>query len=205
MKSSIIFWASAVVVYILQVAFAPHIAVFGVIPNFILAFSLATSLTSSYKKSIIVSFVSGLVYDSISGGVVGISSTLYLAACFLIANRMSQGSLSPISRLALAVPVLCFGVNLSNTFISYLLGVSTGPLLSQLLAVVISTLCSYALALLLYFILGKASGANSGDAFSAIGSSVANVGKHSDRISTDTLKVKTSRPNRKSIKKKKWS
>ena len=205
MKSTIIFLVVCILVYMLQVALAPHIAILGVIPNFLMAYTLAVSFTSSYKKSILVSFISGLVFDIISGGVMGISATLYLASCFFVFNKISVNALSPMMKFGVVAPVLCFAINFSYILISLILGVSSAPMLSQLLSVVISSLYSYVLVLFMYLILYRAFKVESADAFTASGSSVSNVGRHSTGITSETIRVKSSNPSRRSInRKKKW-
>ena len=67
----IIVGIAAVVVVLLQVLVAPHIAVGFAVPNFIAAFCLAIALVRTEAGGSVMAFVLGLIFDLVSGGPVG--------------------------------------------------------------------------------------------------------------------------------------
>ena len=67
----IIVGIAAVVVVLLQVLVAPHIAIGYAVPNFIAAFCLAIAVARSESSGPVMPFVLGLIFDLVSGGPVG--------------------------------------------------------------------------------------------------------------------------------------
>ena len=63
--------AGAVLVVLLQVLVAPHIALSSCVPNFLVAFAMVLSVTRRRAYGCVLPFVLGLLFDLMSGGPVG--------------------------------------------------------------------------------------------------------------------------------------
>ena len=61
----------AVVAVLLQVVVAPNIALFGAMPNFVVAYALLVAIVRPMAAGPVMPFVLGLVFDLVSGGPVG--------------------------------------------------------------------------------------------------------------------------------------
>ena len=60
-----------VVVVVLQALVAPHIAIGGVVPNFVAAYCMAYAVTRASDFNCLVPFFAGLAFDLLFGGPVG--------------------------------------------------------------------------------------------------------------------------------------
>ena len=61
----------AVLAVLLQIILAPHIGLFGVVPNIIVAYTLVVAVTQPQSFSSVMPFVLGLFFDLFTGGPVG--------------------------------------------------------------------------------------------------------------------------------------
>ena len=81
---------------ILQASLAPHMAIIGVKPNFVLPLVVAWSVVRGSSEGVVWGFVGGLLLDLLSGGPVGISAltlTLVGFATNLGENAVFKSSL----------------------------------------------------------------------------------------------------------------
>lgn len=61
----------SVVVVLLQILIAPHVAIGSAIPNFIVVLCVVVAVMNSRNFNCLLPFVLGLIYDIISGGPIG--------------------------------------------------------------------------------------------------------------------------------------
>ena len=67
----------------LQIALAPHIALFAAMPNFIVAYAMLLSVVRRRSYGCVLPFIMGLLFDLMSGGPVGaMAFTLTLVSMF---------------------------------------------------------------------------------------------------------------------------
>ena len=91
---------------VLQVSLAPHMAIFGVVPNFILLVVITLALTEGPVAGGVSGFVGGLVFDLVGTSVVGPSALVLTVvgytAGMLSANLFAEGWLLPVTVVAIA-------------------------------------------------------------------------------------------------------
>lgn len=108
----------AVLVVLLQVLLAPHIALFSCVPNFIVAFAMALSVTRRRSYGCILPFVMGLLFDLMSGGPVGAMAfsltlvSMFASRAFLVLDN---------DTLFMPVVILAFGLLVTEFFYSLFL------------------------------------------------------------------------------------
>jgi rod shape-determining protein MreD len=98
--------AALAAAFVLQVAFAPQIAVFGVVPNFIFLVVVTLALVEGPVAGGVAGFAGGLLFDLIGTSVVGpyalvLTLVGYLAG-MLTANMFAEGWLLPVTVVAIA-------------------------------------------------------------------------------------------------------
>lgn len=86
---------------VLQVMIAPHIAVFGISPNFLLLVVITLAFVEGPSKGAMAGFIAGLLFDLLSTGPVGawalvMSVTGYLSGS-LQENLFAEGWLAPVT------------------------------------------------------------------------------------------------------------
>ena len=79
----------AVVAVLLQVVVAPNIALFGAMPNFVVAYALLVAIVRPATAGPVMPFVLGLVFDLVSGGPVGAMAFLLVLMTFLAARAFA--------------------------------------------------------------------------------------------------------------------
>jgi rod shape-determining protein MreD len=91
---------------VLQVALAPHLAVFGVVPNIIFLVVVTVALTQGPVAGGVSGLVGGLVFDLLGVSVVGpyalVLSVVGYSAGMLSANLFAEGWLLPVTVVAVA-------------------------------------------------------------------------------------------------------
>lgn len=73
----------AIIAVVLQIALAPNIALFGVVPNFIMAYVLIVSIVCPDQSGPVFAFVLGLLFDLLGTGPVGAMAFLLTGVSFL--------------------------------------------------------------------------------------------------------------------------
>ena len=73
----------AIIAVALQIVLAPNIALFGIVPNFIMAYALAVAVACVGQTGPVFFFVLGLLFDLLGSGPVGAMAFLLLAAATL--------------------------------------------------------------------------------------------------------------------------
>lgn len=104
MQDRIMVAVGAVVAVLLQIAIAPHIMLFGAIPDFIAVYALVVAILRARVAGSVLPFLLGLFYDLFTGGPVGamaFSLTLVsFAVSFFFANMDNDTAFMPIVTLA---------------------------------------------------------------------------------------------------------
>jgi len=110
---------------ILQVSLAPHLAVFGVVPDLIFLVVVTLALAEGPVAGGVSGFVGGLLFDLIGTSVVGPYALVFTlvgyAAGMLSANMFAEGWLLPVSVVAIA----SLTAELSYGVVLVVLGMST--------------------------------------------------------------------------------
>lgn len=121
----------AIVCFVLQVALAPQISVFGGRINFMLILAGVVALSEDAQKAVITAFFAGLFYDLTAAVPVGLMSLLLSVGAFVLAHASgSAGSgLSPLSVQFFSVFALA--VSLINGVALMILG-SEGSIVAAL-------------------------------------------------------------------------
>lgn len=135
---------------VLQVALAPQIAVFGVVPNFIFLVVVTLALVEGPVAGGLSGFVGGLLFDLLGTSVVGpyalVLTLVGYVAGMLSANLFAEGWLLPVTVVAVAslITEVAYGIVLA------VLGVGA-PFWSSVLTLMIpSALYHTVLAVLAY-------------------------------------------------------
>jgi len=76
----------AVIALILQIAVAPNIAIFTIVPNIVLVVVCLVSLTASTMRAVIYSFILGFCYDVLSQGPIGVMALLFTIIGFVLST-----------------------------------------------------------------------------------------------------------------------
>jgi rod shape-determining protein MreD len=145
------------VAVVLQIALAPQIAVFGVVPNLVFLVVITLALTEGPVAGSVAGFVGGLLFDLLGSSIVGPYALVFCVtgyvAGLLHANMFAEGWLLPVTVVFLAslgaelafgiiMAVLDVGMPFGTAFVrimlptavyTTLLAVLVYPLLSRLL------------------------------------------------------------------------
>ncbi len=79
----------ALVAVVLQIVLAPNIALFGALPNFMLAYTIAIAIARPYAGASALAFTMGILYNLIAGGAVGSMAILLVLVAFLASRAFS--------------------------------------------------------------------------------------------------------------------
>ena len=141
---------SAVVVVLLQVLLAPHLAIGYAFPCFVMAFCLATAIVRYEFSNPVMPFILGLVFDLASGGPVGamaLSLTVTTVFAAWLNERMSNDTLF-MSILVLAIGTLA--ANLLYGLVFLMLGYAASPVDAFVYRIAPSFVYDFVLALVMY-------------------------------------------------------
>ncbi|GAB4275049.1 MAG: hypothetical protein Kow0056_04160 [Coriobacteriia bacterium] len=91
---------------VLQVAVAPHVAIAGVVPNFMLLVVVTLALTQGPDAGCVGGFLAGLTLDLLGSGPVGMWALVLCVTGFIAglleANLFAQGWLLPVTVVLIA-------------------------------------------------------------------------------------------------------
>ncbi|MBQ3109729.1 MAG: rod shape-determining protein MreD [Clostridia bacterium] len=96
-------------VVLLQVTVLSHFTLFGVIPNFIFAFSFALCIINDNVESVVFATVTGLLVDMLTGANIGINTLLYMytaIAAIILISFAYQKSMKVVIPMCLAASFL---------------------------------------------------------------------------------------------------
>lgn len=153
------FWSTAAALLgatVLQAGLAPHLAVFGVVPNFYLLVVVTLALVEGPVAGASAGFVAGLLLDMLGSSVIGpwalVLSVIGYVAGSLSANMFAEGWLLPLSVVFMA----SFLAEVSYGLLLAVLG-QGGPFFGTLAGIVIpAALYNTAIAFLVYPWLARA-------------------------------------------------
>ena len=98
--------AALIVGIILQIGLAPHLAVFGVVPNIIFLVVVTVALTQGPVAGGVTGLIGGLVFDLLGNAAVGpyglVLTLVGYTAGMLSANMFAEGWLLPVTVVAIA-------------------------------------------------------------------------------------------------------
>ncbi len=104
---------------VLQAAVAPHMAIFGVTPNFILLVVVTLAMVEGPTPGAVAGFVGGLIFDMLGSGPIGPGALVLTAVGFLAGslarNMFSESWVMPVTVVAVAsvVTELVYGALLA--------------------------------------------------------------------------------------------
>ena len=111
--------AALLAALILQVAIAPYLAVFGIVPNFLFLVVVTIALTEGPVAGGVSGLVGGLLFDLLGTSVVGpyalVLSVVGYTAGMLSANMFAEGWLLPVTVVAIAslITEVAYGIVLA--------------------------------------------------------------------------------------------
>lgn len=88
-RGGLVVLIGAVIAVVLQMVLAPNIALFGAVPNFMLAFTLVVAILRSQQSGVLLPFVMGMAFDLLGGGPVGAMAFLLVLASFVVSSAFS--------------------------------------------------------------------------------------------------------------------
>jgi rod shape-determining protein MreD len=141
--------------YVLQVAVAPQLAVFGVVPNFLFLVVVTIALTQGAVPGGIAGFFGGLIFDLLNTSIVGPSALVlavvgYVAGA-LNANLFAEGWLLPVTVVAIA----SLATEVSYGLVLAVLGTGPGFWSTFLTVMLPSVIYHSALAVIVYPLLAR--------------------------------------------------
>ena len=98
----------ALIMIILQVLLAPIITISSIVPNFMLAFTIACVVSRPDQNHLVFAFVMGLIYDLTSSGPVGAMAFAMVLVCFvasIVITKIPSNSFA-ISMIAIILSVI---------------------------------------------------------------------------------------------------
>ncbi|MGI6105474.1 MAG: rod shape-determining protein MreD [Raoultibacter sp.] len=128
-RDSIIMIIGAAAAVILQLVVAPNIAIFSVMPNFLLAYSLVLAIVRPMNNStLIVAFVFGLLFDLMGHGPVGAMAFLMVLAAFCASRLFMVMNNSAFAMAAITLFVSFLLVETIYALFLLMFGFSAGPI-----------------------------------------------------------------------------
>ena len=151
----------AVVAVLLQVVVAPNIALFGAMPNFVVAYALLVAIVRPMAAGPVMPFVLGLVFDLVSGGPVGTMAFLLVLMTFLAARAFAVLDNDTLFMPVTIFVVATFAAEMLYGALLIGLGLSASPVDAFLYRALPCTLYDCVVGLVLYPIIARllASGA----------------------------------------------
>ena len=151
----------AVVAVLLQVVVAPNIALFGAMPNFVVAYALLVAIVRPATAGPVMPFVLGLVFDLVSGGPVGAMAFLLVLMTFLAARAFAVLDNDTLFMPVTIFVVATFAAEMLYGALLIGLGLSASPVDAFLYRALPCTLYDCVVGLVLYPIIARllASGA----------------------------------------------
>ena len=104
----------AVLAVLLQIILAPHIGLFGVVPNIIVAYTLVVAVTQPQSFGSVMPFVLGLFFDLFTGGPVGA-----MAFSLMVFSVLAARVFDTMNNDTLFMPLLVLGVGVLLVELSY--------------------------------------------------------------------------------------
>ena len=142
--------AGALIVVLLQVVLAPNIALFGVVPNFIMAYVLVVSIACPDQSGPVFAFVLGLLLDLLGSGPVGAMAFLLTGVSFLAKRIFMLLNNDTLFMPLFIVGASTFAVELLYAVFMMLFGAGVGALDAFVFRALPGFVYSFLVALVLY-------------------------------------------------------
>ncbi|MBQ6390434.1 MAG: rod shape-determining protein MreD [Eggerthellaceae bacterium] len=145
----------AVAALVLQLFLAPYIALFGIVPNFLIAFAMAIAIIRSSSYGCVMPFVLGLAFDFTSGAPLGA-----MALSLMVASVVASSCFTRFNNdsLFMALAFMAFGAIMAEVLYGVII-IATGYQASLsgafLFRMLPCFLYDFALSLVLYLILRR--------------------------------------------------
>ncbi|MCL4553596.1 MAG: rod shape-determining protein MreD [Actinobacteria bacterium] len=107
-----------VVAFLLQIAIAPQLGIFGIVPNIVFVLMAAIALLRGSRQGAIIGFTCGLIFDFIGSGPIGVSALSFCVAGAMAGalrhNTFAEGWKLPVVIVAVSslVAELLYAVTL---------------------------------------------------------------------------------------------
>lgn len=140
----------AIVMFVLQIVVAPNIALFGVVPNLLLIYSIVVAMLLPTNSSLVLAFVCGLLSDLLGFGPVGALAFLLVVAAFAASRLYAVFANGRVGTALVTMMIFTLVVNL--LYALFILGASAAlsPLDAFLYRALPCTLIECVLGLLIY-------------------------------------------------------
>ncbi len=145
----------SVVIVVVQVVFAPILAVFSVVPSFIVPFVLVLSIMRRADTTYVYAFVLGLIADLLLYTPIGLTSLLLLVAVFCLSRAFEVLDDTTISMPAIALAVTIFAFELVFVIALMVLGYQGSFFELLVQRVIPSTVLNSLIAVLLFIIMRR--------------------------------------------------
>ncbi len=145
---------SAIIV-VLQVVFAPILAVFSVVPSFIVPFVLVLSIMRRADTTYVYAFVLGLIADLLLYTPIGLTSLLLLVAVFCLSRAFEVLDDTTMSMPVIALAVTIFAFELVFVIALMVLGYQGSFFELLVQRVIPSTVLNSLIAILLFVIMRR--------------------------------------------------
>lgn len=152
-RENIIVIVGAVVAVLLQIIVAPNIAIFSIMPNFIMAFVLVVAMVRPREEGPVLPFVLGLTADLLGGGPVGGMAFLFVLVSFLASRAFLLLDNDTLFMPLAFVVISSLVVEMLYAALLMALGLSVSPLDAFLLRGLPCALYDSVVGLVLYPIL----------------------------------------------------
>lgn len=97
--------AMLVFAFILQIAIAPQLSIFGVTPNFVFVLMATIALLRGSRQGAIVGFTCGLIFDLVGSGPIGVSALAFCVAG-TIAGALRQNTFAEGWKLPVLIVIV---------------------------------------------------------------------------------------------------
>ena len=158
---------AGLVAFVLQVAFAGQIAIFGGRINFLLAFAAAAAMSGNPSSAVCAGFFAGLAYDLTASVPVGLMTLIMTVATFVLASAVGMAGEGFSARSMQFALIYALGVCVLYGILLLFLGQEHDIVHALLVSGVLSALLTTAVSACFMMALGRSE--SRGRGFSARG------------------------------------
>lgn len=155
MRDKLIPLISAAIVVLLQIVIAPIIAIYSVVPNFIVAFVIVLSIVRREDTTYLYAFVLGIVSDLLSHVPLGLTPLLLLLISFVLSRVFEVLDKSSFAMVLAASAVSVFLYELVVMIVQLVMGYPASVFDMFVARVLPATLFNFILCAILYFVARK--------------------------------------------------
>lgn len=163
MRDKLVPLISAAIVVLLQIVIAPIIAIYSVVPNFIVAFVIVLSIVRREDTTYLYAFVLGIVSDLLSHVPLGLTPLLLLLISFVLSRVFEVLDKSSFAMVLVASAASVFVYELIVVIVQLVLGYPA-PFFDLFVARALpATVFNFIICAILYFVARKFPAAPSGN------------------------------------------